>query len=85
MAESEGELRKVTREEVKKHCTADSLWIVFDGKVYDITKFLEEHPGGSDILIEHGGIDSTDDFEDIGHSSDARIMREGYLVGVLVD
>uniref|UniRef100_A0A914WLP4 Endoribonuclease n=2 Tax=Plectus sambesii TaxID=2011161 RepID=A0A914WLP4_9BILA len=81
----QAELPKITREELEKHCTADSLWIVFGGKVYDVTKFLEDHPGGNDILMEHGGKDATEDFEDVGHSSDARVLRDGYLVGILAD
>ena len=31
-----------TWEEIAKHDNASSLWIVFDGKVYDVTKFVEE-------------------------------------------
>jgi cytochrome b involved in lipid metabolism len=79
------ELRKITREEVASHCTADSVWLIFAGKVYDVTKFLEDHPGGNDILIEHAGKDATEDFEDIGHSLDARTMRELHLIGILAD
>lgn len=30
--------------EVEKHTTVDDLWVVISGKVYDITKFVDEHP-----------------------------------------
>ena len=40
-----------------------------------------QHPGGEEILIENGGMDSTENFEDVGHSSDAREMLEEYYIG----
>jgi len=58
-----------------------SIWTVIHDKVYDITKFLDEHPGGEEILIENAGIDSTENFEDVGHSSDAREMLEEFYIG----
>ena len=42
-----------------------------------------QHPGGEEILIENAGSDSTENFEDVGHSSDAREMLEEYLIGEL--
>ena len=42
-----------------------------------------QHPGGEEILIENAGQDSTENFEDVGHSSDAREMLEEYYVGEL--
>lgn len=50
-------------------------------QVYDVTKFLEDHPGGDDVLISATGKDATDDFEDVGHSTSARAMMEEYYVG----
>jgi len=51
--------------------------------VYDVTPFLDEHPGGEEILLENAGIDSSENFEDVGHSSDAREMLEEYYIGEL--
>jgi cytochrome b involved in lipid metabolism len=48
-----------------------------------VTKFLDEHPGGEEILVEHAGQDSTEPFEDVGHSTDARDMMKEYLIGEL--
>lgn len=45
----------VTLDECKKHMTQKSCWIVIHGKVYDVTTFLEEHPGGFDIIITSTG------------------------------
>jgi hypothetical protein len=33
----------------------DGVWMAIDGKVYDISLWLHEHPGGEDILLQHAG------------------------------
>ena len=74
-------------EDVEKHKNNSgddkSIWMVIHDKVYDVTKFLDEHPGGEEILIEHAGVDATEPFEDVGHSTDARDMMQEYLIGEL--
>ena len=74
-------------EEVGKHTKGNgedkSVWIVIHDNVYDVTKFLDEHPGGEEILLEHAGKDATEEFEDVGHSTDARDMLKDYHIGGL--
>ncbi|KAL5663122.1 hypothetical protein ACJX0J_023230, partial [Zea mays] len=38
--------------EAALHNTPDDCWVVVDGKIYDVTKYLEDHPGGADVLLE---------------------------------
>ena len=40
--------RKVSTQEISQHAQADDIWIVVNGKVYDVTDFAPEHPGGAD-------------------------------------
>merc|ERR1712180_256268 len=86
---NENGLKVFSMEEVEKHTEAKgdskSIWTVIHDKVYDVTKFLDEHPGGEEILIENAGVDSTENFEDVGHSSDAREMLEEYYIGELAE
>ena len=42
-------------EEVKAHVREDDCWLVINGNVYDVTAFLDEHPGGFDIIIANTG------------------------------
>uniref|UniRef100_A0A251VD26 Putative cytochrome b5-like heme/steroid binding domain-containing protein n=1 Tax=Helianthus annuus TaxID=4232 RepID=A0A251VD26_HELAN len=49
--------------------------------VYDITPFLDDHPGGDEVLLLATKKDATEDFEDVGHSQNARNMLADYYVG----
>eukprot|EP01133_Synstelium_polycarpum_P017540 gene17540-20930_t len=72
-------------EEVSKHCTRDDLWMVIEGKVYDCTTFVDDHPGGGEYLIQVAGTDATNDFVDIGHSEKAYAMLTDFYIGDCVD
>ncbi len=83
----ESKLRNYTAAEVASHCTESSCWIIL-GKpshggpyVYDVTTFLNEHPGGADMLLEYGGRDADEAFEDIGHSRSAKEFMKRFLIG----
>lgn len=57
--------------------------MIIDNKVYDVTSFLDLHPGGDDILVDASGRDATREFEDVGHSGDARAQLDELLIGDL--
>lgn len=40
--------RKVSTREISQHARQDDIWIVVNGRVYDVTGFAPEHPGGSE-------------------------------------
>lgn len=75
---------EITKEELAKHNKANDIWIAIKGNVYNITEFLEDHPGGEDVLMDNAGKDATRAFEDIGHSPDAESQMKQFLIGRLV-
>ncbi|ELW50377.1 Cytochrome b5 type B [Tupaia chinensis] len=68
-------------EEVGKRSSSKEIWLVIHGRVYDITRFLNEHPGEEEVLLEQAGTDASESFEDVGHSSDTREMLKQYYIG----
>ncbi|XP_044730569.1 cytochrome b5 [Chrysoperla carnea] len=77
--------KEYTMAEVKQHIDSKSSWFVIHNSVYDVTAFLNEHPGGEEVLLEQAGRNASEAFEDVGHSSDAREMMLKYKVGELVE
>ncbi|PWA95738.1 cytochrome b5-like heme/steroid binding domain-containing protein [Artemisia annua] len=67
--------------EVSKHNKTKDCWLIIHGKVYDVTPFMEDHPGGDEVLLAATGKDATTDYEDIGHSNDAQNMMHKYYIG----
>ena len=69
----------------------EDVWIVLDldkrgQRVFDVTYYLDEHPGGPEILQEVAGLsgwEATDDFFAIGHSEDASFDAEQFCIGRL--
>jgi Cytochrome b5-like Heme/Steroid binding domain/Acyl-CoA dehydrogenase, N-terminal domain len=54
--------KTLTRDDVAKNNTEDSLWFVIDSKVYDVTDFVDAHPGGEAVLKQVAGQDATEAF-----------------------
>lgn len=50
-------------------------------KVYDVTKYLDDHPGGAEVMLDVAGQDADEFFEDIGHSKEARKELAKYEIG----
>ncbi|XP_010257977.1 PREDICTED: cytochrome b5-like [Nelumbo nucifera] len=75
--------RIYTLQQAAEHNKRDDCWVVIDGKVYNVTDYLDEHPGGDDVLLAATGRDATEDFEDAGHSNDARELMKAYCIGEL--
>ena len=49
-------MTKYTLTDVSKHKSKDDLWFVIHGKVYDVTKFADDHPGGGQALVDEAGM-----------------------------
>ncbi|KAF4873379.1 Cytochrome b5 isoform A [Colletotrichum siamense] len=42
-------------DEVGTHNSRNSCWIIVSGHVYDVTDFLDEHPGGAGVILRYAG------------------------------
>tara|TARA_B100000945_G_C20402703_1_gene608229 strand:- start:1509 stop:1835 length:327 start_codon:yes stop_codon:yes gene_type:complete len=60
---------------------SDRIIIVISNKVYDVTSYLGDHPGGEEILIQNSGKDATYEFNDVGHSMSAIHDMLKYEIG----
>ena len=48
-----------TLSDLAKHKTQNDCWIAVNGNVYDVTKYLDFHPGGADLILMQCGKDAT--------------------------
>lgn len=74
--------RVFTREEVARHKSVGDCWLILEGKVYNVTSWIDLHPGG-DSIRKGAGIEATDHFNYIGHSDHARSLLDQYFIGVV--
>ncbi|KEG09991.1 cytochrome b-domain protein [Trypanosoma grayi] len=73
----------VETQQKAKEKSANACWVVIKNKVYDLTEFLDLHPGGRDVLLWQSGTDASKAYEEIGHSSGAKLMMKKYFVADL--
>ncbi|CAK1359262.1 Cytochrome b2, mitochondrial [Cercospora beticola] len=57
-----GQGDKVSVAEITKHSSAEDCWVVVNGKVYDLSKFAPEHPGGPEMIWKYAGKDGTETY-----------------------
>ncbi|KAI0315580.1 fatty acid-2 hydroxylase [Amylostereum chailletii] len=77
-------IRIFTASDVAQHNNEGSCWITYQGKVYDVTKFLHDHPGGDEYILKFAGQDVEGAMKDDGehaHSESAYDMMQEFLVG----
>ncbi|KAF9239345.1 hypothetical protein BU15DRAFT_88108 [Melanogaster broomeanus] len=79
-------VRIYTSEDVDNHKSPKSCWVTLRGKVYDVTAFVSDHPGGEEFILDNGGTDVEDimkDKDSHDHSASAYEMLEEYMIGRL--
>lgn len=45
----------LTTDEVQKHASRKSCWVIIADHAYDVTDFLDSHPGGADSILRYAG------------------------------
>jgi cytochrome b involved in lipid metabolism len=79
-------IRTYTQKEAAKHSTVKDCWVILDNKVYDVTSYIETHPG-MEAILEGCGIDATTLYETrpmgsgTPHSGKAREDLVEYYIG----
>ena len=82
-----GPVKEFTGEEVAEHSTRDKrVWVTYKDGVYDVTDFLDMHPGGAQrlMLAAGGALDPFWAMYAQHNTDEVRQMLEGYRVGKLV-
>ncbi|KAK9879566.1 hypothetical protein WA026_006634 [Henosepilachna vigintioctopunctata] len=74
---------ELTLQEVLCHDSRKDCWVVIYDRVYDVTDFLDKHPGGADLLLEYAGRDASVAFRSSGHSNTALSLLEKFFIGEL--
>lgn len=72
----------ITREEVAKNTSEESLWFIIDSKVYDVSDFLDAHPGGEAVLKQVAGQDATEAFYNL-HRQEVLQKYESLCIGTI--
>ncbi|ODN81596.1 hypothetical protein L202_02008 [Cryptococcus amylolentus CBS 6039] len=71
----------ISFEEVQKHNKADDCWVIINGKIYDVTDFMENHPGGPEIILANAGKDASKIFGPIHYPDALEMLDEDQHIG----
>ncbi|CDS04548.1 hypothetical protein LRAMOSA07195 [Lichtheimia ramosa] len=75
-------LKTFTRDEVARHSSEGDLWIVIDGEVWDMSMFVDMHPGGVSPIMQYAGKDATDAFYGL-HRQEVLRKYARYKIGTI--
>ncbi|XP_060209848.1 cytochrome B5-like protein [Lycium barbarum] len=75
-------VKSYSKAEVALHNNRTDCWIIIKDKVFDVTSYVEEHPGG-DAILAHAGDDSTEGFYGPQHATRVFEMIDDFCIGDL--
>lgn len=78
-------VRKITLSELKEHNLKNDCWISINDKVYDITKYLNYHPGGINTIMMGAGCDGTKLFEEHHNWVSIGNILKNQFLGLLIN
>ena len=55
------ELKEYTEEEIYKHNEEEDCWLLIHNRVYNVTKYMDSHPGGPEIMTQAAGNNATNE------------------------
>lgn len=74
----------VSLDEFVKHNSKDDCWVAINGKIFDVTDFIPNHPGGQAPLINHAGYDATKVYEKLHPKGTIeKFLPEENFIGML--
>ena len=76
--------KEYTREQVSRHATENDMWIIIDTSIYDMSDFIDLHPGGAFPILEYAGKDATDAFYGL-HRQEVLLKYARYKIGTIIN
>jgi cytochrome b involved in lipid metabolism len=73
----------LSMKDIALHNKPNDCWLIIDGKVYDVSNWIDKHPGG-EILLSYAGMDATDVF-DAFHAESTYSLLKGFYIGDVID
>ena len=70
-----------TREEVAKHNKLNDCWLIVNNKLYDVTLFINSHPGGRNAILKNAGTDQTHSYN--FHRRRGKYLWKDYKIGYI--
>jgi cytochrome b involved in lipid metabolism len=77
-------LKRYTLEEIKVHNKRSDCWLAYNGKIYDVTEYINFHPGGSGQLMRGAGKDASELIKSYHSWVNIEIILDKCFVGYLV-
>lgn len=78
-----------TAAQVALHNSTNDCWMIIGKEVYNLTSFMDQHPGGAQAMLKYCGKDGTRGFATMdqgqAHSSSANQLKEDYKIGMLAN
>lgn len=75
--------KEFTESEVAKHNTEHDCWMIINGIVYNLTKFVNKHPGGKQTILNFAGKDGSEVFNTVHQKGPQKFVLKMFKVGVL--
>lgn len=74
-AKAENQLASINYSELIQHNNPEQgYWVIINDAIYDLTDFVDEHPGGVDIICNNAGRDASFEFKRVNHDKNSEVL-----------